>query len=315
MKQIRFLMETYEYSGKPQPWKMPGYVFYHCQNYNDSNSIQDTGFGSRLNFWSDGYLIGKNYPQYKIVYCLDQYPESYFLKFPNTYFITKEKFFTGINHFKHISNRRFSRLRNKEHINLSDLMYVNSTTIGHDESLSLITLHYDSLRVDLERVFKKYVAVHLRRYYGIKWIESDLNHLTPSQREDYIQDSSWKSTSDTWQYIPDDVYLKEMKKYSHDTMFYVSTDLPAKYYLKYWKSILPGQIVTRDDIIDDIKQVFVRYYGEGMKYKMLYQMIDWFVLLYCRELLIFQPSSARGISAFSETALAIGSSEARIIPV
>jgi hypothetical protein len=336
MKQIRFLMELYQFSGMPEAWKIPNYSFYNCQNSpfsnlesHNQNDIQDTGFGSRLHFWHHGFLIGRFTGwNYKIVYCLDQYPETYFLKFPKTYFMSKEKFLTGIGHFRHVDNGMFNRLLNREFASyeLSDLMFINSAPIGTGyypygkNPLSLITLHYDGLRVDLENVFKKYVGVHVRRYYGINWTEDDLNHLTPSQKEDFIKYCPWKSVSDTWKYIPDDVYLREMKKYSHDTVFYVSTDLPDRYYLKYWKSVLPGRVVTRHDIIDEVKEIFVRYYGDEIlkkpkKYKMLYQMLDWFVLLYCREILILKPITAPAISAFSETALKIGTASANIVTV
>lgn len=335
MKQVRVLMELYEFAGIPEVWKIPGYRYYNCQNSpfsnlesHTQNDVQDTGFGSRLYLWHHGFLMGRLFEwTYRIVFNLDQYPETYFFKFPNTYFIPKEKFLTGITHFTHVSDDTLEKILRREFNSdlLDDYLFVNSAPKGANmyaygkNPLSLITLHYDGLRDDLERLCKQYVGVHVRRYYGIKYTDEDLHHLPSSYQKDY-KSAAWKSNSDTWKYLPDDVYLKEMQNYSHDTMFYVSTDLPDKYYLKYWKSILPGRVVTRRDIKDQIEKIFVKYYGdeilkESKKYKMLYQMIDWFVLLYCKEILILKPSTAPSISAFSDTALKIGTASANIVTV
>jgi len=336
MKQIRFLMEIFDYAGKPQAWKIPEYQIYNCQNSQfknlDSytlNDVNDTGFGSRLFLWQHGYLMGRSLGwKYRIVFEESQYPENIFLKFPRTYFINKEKFFTGIGHFQHINDELFDQIlyRQIDVNKLGDYLFSNCAPQGADtfcygkDPLSLIRLHYDGLRIDLENLCKKYVGVHVRRYYGVNYTDEDLEHLLPQYRKEYKEDVPYKNTSETWRYLQDDLYLSQMKKYSHDTMFYISTDLPDKYYLKYWKSILPGRVVTRRDILNEAKEIFVRYYGDEIlknsrKYNIFYQMLDWFVLLYCREILILRPASAPCISAYSDSALRIGSAKANIVIV
>ena len=159
---------------------------------------------------------------------------------------------------------------------------------------------------DLIELFGDYISVHVRRFSGIKYDEDDLLELPEEVREEYAEESYFYDDSWTWKFIKDQEYFNQLDQYP-GCKFYVSTDLPRRYYYSKWSERYP--IITMDDVTDQFRSIMVKYYGEESvkrNWNLIYRMIDYFGIMYSKETLCAKHYKAKSISLWSWSATKIG---------
>ena len=318
-KIIRFPKEFFAFSGIERPWLLKDYVFYYNAINRNTNinkiNKPDVAFGDRLNWWTQAIVIGKILKfEYQLQFNIADYPETYFFKYPKSVFLPTNEFYRGINQFEYLTHEQYYDLVHNMIIpeRMSNYLIINhwpkSIPFYGIDPLSLIQLKYPEMEHDLKKLFGHYIGVHLRRFEGIYYVDSDLSELTPELREEYKKESRYQNDSHTWSYIKDCEYFNQLDHC--DGYFYISTDLPSKYYYEQWSRQYPDRIYDINFVEKKFMNIMRTYYGDESvekHYKLIYRMIDYFALMYSK--LIVCPKHYKGvaISSWAETAHRISS--------
>lgn len=316
VKMIRFPKQIFQYYGIERPWNDKHYVPFVVKFKDMTNgSLPDTAFGDRLQWWAHAFVIGRlTRFEWQLQFSASQYPEKQFFKFPKSIFLQDEDFYRGINQFKYLTQKEYNQLIHHEFIrpSLPDHLIINhfpmTTSFYGSDPLSLIELYYPEMKYDLKKLFGQYIGVHLRRFHGIYYDDTDLIELSPQLQEEYKKESRLDKTSWTWKYIKNQEYFNQLNQYDDD--FYISTDLPEKYYYNQWSDRYPNRIYNMNHVLNEFNAILIRYYGDEFvkeNHKLILRMIDYFALMYCKRIVCPMHYKAKTISSWSETAHRISS--------
>lgn len=310
---IRSPKEFFEYYGVKQPWKQKGYRMFK-EYHPKSNAIADSAFGDRLHWWKQSWLFAKKLDfKWILQFKQSDYPERHFFNFSQSMFLNDTDFYRGINHFEYLSDSLFDDiiLNNvviDDYDQLPKYIIMNRfptqfNPIFDSICLSdLIKFKYPEMSEELKEVFGNYTAVHLRRFYGINYNDNDLSELPPVLREEYKKEVRFNDPV-TWTYVKDKEYFDELEKF--DGKFYVSTDLPGKYYFTQWKNRFPNRILNMYDVREKVISIVKHYYGEefvDQQSTMIDRMIDYFALMHSKVIVAPQNVKSFNISSWAQTA-------------
>lgn len=308
-KIIRYRHEYSDVAGTPYPWKndkITNFTTNHLDGQYDKNDI---AMGDRFGNWEQLYHIGRLLEWKWTIQCMrSQFPESYFFDFPQTEFISDEEFYSNIDDYKCLNNIEFRRLAKGKFIPSHPYLFLNHRSIQcsylGENPISLIRLVYPEMEKDLRELFSDYIAVHVRRYHGIRYDDNDLIELSPELKAQYKREARY-NPSWSWKYVKDRDYFEYMKKINPNQKFYIATDLDEKYYLNQWKEQFPNRIFNMKDILSQFVDILSNYYGKDSvreNYRFIYQMTDFFALAYSGQIIAGYHRKGSGPSSFALTA-------------
>lgn len=315
MPKIKFPIEYDAFCGKTAPWFLPDYENY-VVDIND-----DSGFGARLNLWAAYQVIARDH--FEAIFCKLHFPERLIFNFPNSTFLPREEFYDNIVNSQHITGTKLSQLilspNIMEDVGSDDTFYINEKVFqlcpgnnkflenefGEDPLTKIGIPHEDELR-DL---FSSLNVVHVRRLHGITYIQSDLDELPDHLKSQYAKESRRLSittdSSGLYRYKKDSYYFDALKKYdSPKEKYYISTDLPKKYYYRNWNKQYKDRLVTNDDLYPKVRKILSKSLTEEELYlyePMIEYLTDFFAMVFGKQVFAVSTRTNR-VSQWAATA-------------
>ena len=284
---------------------------------NKHNYKHDTSFGNRLYYWSQSFLVSARTKfKYKLLVQREFWPELIFLHLPNTSSKSIHSFLDvedgggrcsliGPNEAEEIIKNGFQSFQHENHWYLEpdttnkvnsclneDSGFLKDLTLSllFDNAFKLIQFKHKEINDFFEDTFKDHVGIHIRRFHGIYLSEGDIEDVPEHLREDYLKEYR-SGTSKSYSYIKDVEYFKVIDKileYNPNQKFYLSTDLPPKYYQHYLEKY--KNIFEASSYKEDLISIICKYYSKDLIEKTEYvisYLLDFFGLAHSK--LIIRP--------------------------
>ena len=280
----------------------------------------DTGLCNRILHWEIAYEINKrNYFDYRILLNKTDWPELALITLPETSaFISYEydKKAQDLNMVtvldsenfdvriaKKIDSERLYYMFENNRLYLSDdnhwysdfgytdLNYLYKSKKVEKRPLSFIKLKDIFIEDLLKRNLFDVVGIHLRRNSGVHY-DNDCASTLP----DSIRDEFWGFKNKTpilnndYPFISDDKYftiIDKMIEVNPQQKFYISADLPLKYY-SYYKEKYKDLILTRHDFYGIIKEYLLNSeinVNNLIRGSVIENVVDLFALSFCKFLI------------------------------
>ena len=318
MPKIKFPIEYDYFCGKTAPWLLPDYGEYTV----DLNG--DSGFGARLNLWAAYQAIAKDH--FEALFCCSHFPERIVFDFPNSTFLSRREFYGDMLRMQHVTEGSENTLQRLilspelfEDGELNDVFYVNDkismlcprnnkfleNEYGEDPLTKVGILHEE----ELKELFSSLNVVHLRRYHGISYLLSDLDELPDHLKDSYMKEARRITMScdpgGLYRYRKDSYYFDALRKYdSPKEKYYISTDLPQKYYYRNWNKQYKDRLVTNDKLYPKVRKILSKSLTEDQLYlyePMIEYLTDFFAMVFGKQ--VFAVSSdIRSVSQWAATA-------------
>ena len=258
-----------------------------------SHPIFDSSFGNRIYRWINAYYLSEatNF-QYKIVLQKELWPELIFLSLPHTFTRLSENFdfdfktnntYPKINEDQYIDvvlNKNNDFFNGNNHCTLTEwficsnnLNGVKLNEISPVNPFNEIKFQFEEINEYFNNKFKDFVGIHIRRYKGIKTKKGDFEEIPENLRDDYKKDYSECDdlTAEAYPFIPDKEYYRLIDNVlinDPNQCFYISTDLPIKYY-SYYKEKYKN-IFCFHDFKDEFLKLLQKYYPNMILSKLYY---------------------------------------------
>ena len=255
-----------------------------------SSPVFDTSFGNRIYRWINAYFLSAatNF-EYKIVLQKELWPELLFLSLPHTFVRAAENFdfdeennklYPQINKDQYIDvvlNKNDNILKKNNHWIISD-WFISSDNLDETkiDQISLtnafneVKFKFDEINEYFSNRFKDFIGIHIRRYQGINIKETDYDEIPKHLRDDYKKECTY-SESEAYPFISDKEYYRLIDNVlliNPDQSFYISTDLPLKYY-SYYKTKYKN-IFCFHDFKYEFLELLQKYYPNIMISKLEY---------------------------------------------
>lgn len=250
-----------------------------------SHPIFDSSFGNRIYRWVNAYYLSEatNF-EYKIVLQKELWPELIFLSLPHTFTRSAENFdfdfenkctYPKINEDQYIDivlNKNKNFLNEINHCTMNEwficsdnLNEVKLNKISPVNPFNEVKFQFEEINEYFNNKFKDFVGIHIRRYKGIKTKEGDFEEIPEHLRDDYKKEYSEceDSSDEAYPFIPDREYYRLIDNTlisNPDQCFYISTDLPLKYY-SYYKEKYKN-IFCFHDFKDEFLKLLQKYYPD-----------------------------------------------------
>lgn len=248
-----------------------------------SGPIFDTSFGNRIYRWINAYYLSEasNF-EYKIVLQKELWPELLFLSLPHTIALSSEYFdideqnntlYPQIKEDQYVDivlNKNIDILKSNNHWIISEWFICSNNLNGIklDEISTVnpfneIKFKFEEINEYFSNKFKDFIGIHIRRYKGIKTKEGDFEEIPENLRDDYKKEYSECEdlTPEAYPFIPDKEYYRLIDivlMNSPDQCFYISTDLPLKFYSYYKEKY--NNIFCFHDFKNEFSNLLQKYY-------------------------------------------------------
>ena len=334
------------------PWNIEGYEPFRTHWISQQNKIVlkknmrkvDSGWGDRLLWWSKCYSMSQTIGSECLMqFEYEDYPESDIFKFPGTEFIHTNEFYKGINNFEYLEDSQYElisvlSINNQKYPspdNLPENIIFGQCSFigldvdgGHEDIFKLIKFVHPKLESVLRKYFNRFTVVHVRRWHGIRYFDdSVMNHLGNELKNKYMQDlEGWERISklsknekleEPWLYFDDDTFFNALKDV--EGPIYIATDLPKEYYKDQWIKQYGKRLYDQDNVIHHIQKIFSLCYDEEwMKCNgwttqgQVERLVDYFAMMFAKELHVLVPEQYPVLSAFSDTARLIGGTKCKV---
>jgi hypothetical protein len=304
----------------------------HKHNYK-----HDTSFGNRLYYWSQSFLItARTKFEYNVVVQREFWPELIFLHLPNTLSKSIHSFLDvedgggrcsliSPNEAEEIIKHGFQSFQHENHWFLEphtnanvyscivdDPEYSPNLILSRlfDSVFKSIQFKHKEINDFFENTFKDHVGIHIRRLHGIHLSEGDIQDLPEYLREDYLKE--YRPGDKYYPYIKDEEYFKIIDKileHNPNQKFYLSTDLPPKYYQHYFEKY--KNIFEVSSYREELISILDKYYSKDLVEKTDYiisYLLDFFALSHSK--LIIRPYKR---TSWSKTAQKIKGTQSIIL--
>lgn len=248
-----------------------------------SHPIFDSSFGNRIYRWVNAYYLSEatNF-EHKIVLQQELWPELLFLTLPHTFTKSSQDFdfdfetntlYSQINEDQYIDvvlNKNKDFLNKNNHCVLSEWFICSNNLNGVklDEISTVnpfneIKFQFEEINEYFNNKFKDFIGIHIRRYKGIKTKEGDFEEIPENLRDDYKKEYTECEdlSAEAYPFIADKEYYRFIDTVlmnNPDQCFYISTDLPLKFY-SYYKEKYKN-IFCFHDFRDEFLELLKKHY-------------------------------------------------------